>query len=99
MKIEKDAAPDDGAANRLAQDAPQKDTTNIVPIEDNPVNYDIDALQTFIDAVFHTVPEGALVYTQVSTKAPVGFGKTPDKTFNKRLAKRFVGFTCWCLMT
>jgi hypothetical protein len=82
MKTEKSAAPE-GAANTT------KPTTkaggNIVQHEHYTIKYDPDAVLDFIKTVFH-VKRGD-IYCQLATRAPKGFGDTPDKIITDRLKR------------
>ena len=62
--------------------------TNIINLEDNPVKYDVNELRAFLECVFHADFEpDENIFTQLSKRAPKGFGNTPDKTMPDRLAK------------
>jgi hypothetical protein len=60
--------------------------TTIINIEHNPVKYDVNALRTFLNVVFPTPrSEGEFIFTQLSKKAPRGFGAPPEALLVDRL--------------
>ena len=82
MKIKK-AAPE--GADQLSEDQVNSD---IITMDDNAVKYDVGKLRRFIDNVFHTPhAEDQNIWTQLSPKAPRGFGNVPEMVIRNTLSK------------
>lgn len=69
------------ASEEAGQTSEDKTDNNVIPMEDDPVKYDVEALTNFIDTVFHVEQYRDSVFVQVSPKAPKGFGLRPEKIF------------------
>lgn len=60
----------------------------VIPMHDNPVKYDLIELRSFVDKVFHKDrSEDEMIFTQLSGKAPRGFGAPHTKVLRDALEK------------